>query len=68
MEGNDPNIDLFAINNYSEYEQEAKTIISSINPNQNNEQDQNKINNEEEPINQVERDKKIEDLKKRQMM
>ena len=65
MEGNDPNNDLFAINNYSEYEQEAKTIISSINPNQNNEQDQNKINNEEEPINQVERDKKIEDLKKK---
>ena len=27
MEGNDPNNDLFAINNYSEYEQEEKTII-----------------------------------------
>ena len=65
MEGNAPNNDLFTINNYSEYEQEAKTIISSINPNQNNEQDQNKINNEEAQINQVERDKKIEDLKKK---
>ena len=43
---NNQNNDLYLINNYSDYEQEAKIIRESINPKENNIQPLNIINNE----------------------
>ena len=60
---NNQNNDLF-LNDYSDYEQEAKTIRASISPNENDIQPQNIINNEISSNNQAERDLKIQDLKK----
>ena len=64
MNEQNENNDLYIINNYSEYEQEAKTMVSSKNQNQDNVQSQNVINNEVSSVNQSERDQKIQELKK----
>ena len=62
---NNQNNDLYLINNYSDYEQEAKIIRESINPKENNIQPLNIINNEVSSQNQEERELKIQDLKKK---
>ena len=62
---NNQNNDLYLINNYSDYEQEAKIIRESINPKENNIQPLNIINNEVSSQNQEERELKIQALKKK---